>query len=230
MTFADHIIQFNQSLHLDATLPEGVEVMNPFKERPHVLDISTQFYRKFYSDNQSRKLILGINPGRLGAGATGIPFTDTKRLASHCGLEIEGLHLHEPSSVFVYEVIDAFGGPEAFYNSFYINSVCPLGFVKPSKSGKMVNYNYYDDPALQEAVTPFILETLKTQIDFGVETQTVYCLGQGKNARFLQKLNEIHGLFGRVVALPHPRYVMQYKAKQKDQYVNDYIKMLTGTD
>lgn len=30
-----------------------------------------EFYEKFYSDNDQRILILGINPGRFGGGTTG---------------------------------------------------------------------------------------------------------------------------------------------------------------
>jgi hypothetical protein len=87
---------------------------------------------------------LGINPGRFGAGVTGIPFTDTKRLEEKCWLTIEGLTTYEPSSVFVYDVIEAYGGVEKFYSDYYISSVCPLGFVKFNEKGKEINYNYYD--------------------------------------------------------------------------------------
>jgi hypothetical protein len=67
----------------------------------------------------------------LGAGATGIPFTDTKRLESDCAeSKTPDIATHEPSSVFVYEMIKAYGGPKNFYgNDFYISSVSPLGFV-----------------------------------------------------------------------------------------------------
>ncbi len=58
--------------------------MNPFKENPDALAISSAFYKKYYDDHRMRRLILGINPGRFGAGVTGIPFTDTKRLTEKC--------------------------------------------------------------------------------------------------------------------------------------------------
>ncbi len=126
-TFADKVIACNKNLHLDARLPEGIRVMNPFTENPQALATSSAFYKKFYNDHNRRHLILGINPGRFGAGVTGIPFTDTKRLEEKCGLKIDGIHTYEPSSVFVYEMIDAYGGVEAFYKDFYINSPSPLG-------------------------------------------------------------------------------------------------------
>ena len=226
--FGNKVIAFNSNLHLDEDLlPEGIRVLNPFQGEgsEQILKVSGQFYSRFYNDREERSLILGINPGRLGAGATGIPFTDTKRLESHCGITTD-FQLHEPSSVFVYKVIDAYGGPESFYSTFYIGSVCPLGFVKMNNKGNLVNYNYYDDAALTEAVEPFILESIRTQLEFGLKTDRVFCLGTGKNAKYLKALNKKHALFGEVIPLEHPRYVMQYKSKSMDQYVEKFIHLL----
>ena len=111
MTFANKVINFNNTLAYEGSLPDGIRIMNPFSESTEALKISSVFYNKYYNDSLPRKLILGINPGRHGAGITGVPFTDTKRMESHCGLTIEGFNSHELSSVFVYDVIDAFGGP-----------------------------------------------------------------------------------------------------------------------
>src|SRR5580698_2224499 len=133
--------------------------MNPFKENPDVNTLMEQFYKKFYNDDLRRHLILGINPGRFGGGVTGIPFTDSKRLQSACGISYSGRETHEPSSVFVYETIDAFGGAEKFYKSFYINSICPLGFTSMQENGREVNHNYYDSKELTAAVYDFIMES-----------------------------------------------------------------------
>ena len=105
MTFAEKIIQFNKNLDLSVTLPENIRVMNPFKENKEALEISSTFYTKYYNDHEQRRLILGINPGRFGAGVTGIPFTDTKRLEEKCGIKFNGITTHETSSVFVYDMI-----------------------------------------------------------------------------------------------------------------------------
>ena len=77
MTIADQIINFNSHLHFPGKLPPGIRVMNPFKEGPGIMDIMMQFYKKFYDDTKPRQLILGINPGRLGSGGTGVPFRET---------------------------------------------------------------------------------------------------------------------------------------------------------
>jgi len=198
--------------------------MNPFRENEQVLPLSSSFYRKYYSDNRSRHLILGINPGRFGAGVTGIPFTDTKRLKNPCGIDYSGKVTHEPSSVFVYEVIEAYGGPEAFYNDFYINSVFPLGFVVQDESGKEKNYNYYDSKELTEAVYDFGVESLRKQLEMGVETDRCYCFGIGKNEKFIRALNEKYRFFGEIIALEHPRFVMQYKSRFKQEYIDKYLQ------
>src|SRR5690554_6390913 len=164
-TFAKQVIDFQKNISLTAELPSKTKVFNPCKDNALIQDILKQFYSKFFDDHQHRKLMVGIKPGRLGAGVTGIPFTDTKRLSEVCGIDTETFETHEPSSVFVYELIQAFGGPKKFYREFYISSVCPLGFVRQNKKSNWVNCNYYDDPALFEAVKPFIISSLKTQID-----------------------------------------------------------------
>src|SRR5690349_14620961 len=127
-TFAEKVIRFNHSLDFKGKLPPGINIMNPFR---HSLthETASAFYKKYYNDDQPRRLILGINPGRFGAGLTGVPFTDPKRLKEKCGIDFNGPVTHEPSSVFVYDMIDAFGGAEKFYGKFYITSICPLGFT-----------------------------------------------------------------------------------------------------
>lgn len=227
MTYAEQILKFNAHLELRETLPNQIEVLNPFQgeNAAHIWPILEAFYGQFYNDTNQRTLILGINPGRLGAGSTGLPFTDTKRLNADCGIPFEAFTTHEPSSVFVYDVIRSYGGPDTFYRKFYISSICPLGFVKPGKKG-MVNINYYDDKALEKAVTPFIIESLNKQIEFGLRTDVVYILGTGKNYKFFSKLNTEHHFFDKVVPLEHPRFVMQYRLKRKMEFIEKYIQAL----
>lgn len=246
-TLADKIIGFNRALDFTGTLPEGIRIMNPFRENETILEISSAFYRKYYSDNVPRHLILGINPGRFGSGLTGIPFTDPKHVTANCGIPYQGPMAHEPSSVFVYEMIKEFGGEEAFYQRFYIGAVCPLGFTKllpdistnlsSSASGRTrkrfvnqpakpreVNYNYYDSRELTHAVSGFMVESLQIQLAFGINTNICFCFGTGKNEKFLRELNDRYHFFNRIVALEHPRYIMQYKAKTKQEYIDKYIR------
>ena len=226
MNFADKIIAYNRDLALKIALPEGVSVMNPYED-PSVFSVTEVFYRRFYDDMKPRRLIMGINPGRHGAGITGIPFTDSVRLKNNCFIDAAELPTtKELSSVFVYEVIEAYGGAEAFYSDFYINSVCPLGFTKVNGKGKAVNYNYYDSRELTNAVMDFMVNNLKTLLKMGFERDVCYCLGAGQNARFLEKLNAEHGFFEQIVPLEHPRFVMQYKSKAIRHYVEQYVEKL----
>ena len=222
--FADSLIQFFRELDFKGSLPDGISVMNPFRGNPEIIPMISQFYNKFYNDNSSRHLILGINPGRFGAGVTGIPFTDSKRLLEKCQLSIPGLNTFETSSVFIYEMIDAFGGVEEFYNKFFISAVCPLGFTSINNKGKSVNYNYYDSRKLMEAVLSFIKDSLIKQLEFGINRDSCFCLGTGKNFKFLVQLNNEMRIFDRIVPLEHPRFIMQYRSKQKGVYIRKYLE------
>jgi hypothetical protein len=97
--------------------------------------------------------------------------------------------------------------------------------VKQGANERWVNFNYYDDAALYEAVRPFILDTLRQQIALGVDTGICFALGK-KNARYLEELNREGGFFGQVVALDHPRYIVQYKSREMDAFVGRYLETL----
>ena len=223
-SFAAKAIDFHKSLHYTAApLPDGIKIMNPFQENPAILSIIEQFYIKYFNDHRPRNIILGINPGRFGGGLTGIPFTDPKRLQSECGIHYEGPVTHEVSSVFIYEMINAYGGPVKFYGDLYINSPCPLGFTKTGDKQKEKNYNYYDSPELITAVKPFMIESISRLIQLGIKTDTGFVLGTGKNEKFLNKLNSEHHFFDNLVALEHPRYIMQYKSRFRHQYIDKYL-------
>jgi len=224
MTFANKVIRFIKELNYTGhPLPPAIRIMNPYREFEGTMDIAAAFYRKYYNDNEPRSIILGINPGRFGAGVTGIPFTDSKRLISECNIPYTGKATHEPSSVFVYEMIHAFGGVEAFYKKFYINSLCPLGFTKENGEGKEKNYNYYDSKELMAAVGDFIIDNIRKQIALGVRTDTCFCFGTGKNESYLRKLNEEHHFFKKIIALEHPRFIVQYKSANKQFYIDKYL-------
>lgn len=219
-TLATRIIDFYQSLHLDASLPEGVEVLNPFDSR-EVEEICATFYQKYYNDNDRRKIIIGINPGRFGGGITGIPFTDPIRLQSVCGVANSFKKVPELSSDFIYKVIEAWGGCESFYVKFFITAVSPLGFTKGGK-----NLNYYDIRALKEAIEPFAINCMGAYKAMGLDVQKVFCLGEGENYKYLQGLNSKLRLFETIVPLPHPRFIMQYRRKRLAEYIQLYVDRL----
>lgn len=216
---SDQIISFLENLKLNK-VPRGVVVLNPYKEEA-TRDACRQFYQKYYHDNQPRTLLLGINPGRFGSGTTGISFTDPVQLEKACGIKNSFAKVPELSSDFIYRMIHAFGGPARFHQRFFISAVSPLGFTKNGK-----NINYYDVPALQKAVTPFVIQSINELLQLPINRDTCFCIGEGKNFKFLTELNKKHQWFATIEPLAHPRFIMQYKRKQLDQYIDGYLKAL----
>lgn len=224
-TFADNVIAFNQSLSYSGHLPDGFRVLNPYMDNPETMTVMRAFYHKYYNDCNKRKFLVGINPSRHGAGVTGVPFTDTKRLESICGIKMLSAHTHEISSVFLYDMIEAYGGAKDFYSNIYINSPFPLAIIRQAKNGEWLNANYYDDPALFEMVKDFMIASLKKHISLGLDVSEVFILGK-KNADFIRKLNKEAKLFDQLTVLEHPRYIQQYKSKEKQLYIDKYIVAL----
>jgi hypothetical protein len=229
LSFGERVIEFNKNLQYSESLPEGFAVLNPYHDNPETMKVMQAFYDKFYNDNSTRRFIIGINPSRHGAGVTGIPFTDTKRLKSVCGIEMQSAHTHEISSVFMYAMIAAYGGVNLFYQSFYINSPFPLAIVRQTENKGWLNANYYDDPKLFEAVKPFLIKSLKAQMKLSLDTDKVYILGK-KNAIFINQLNKEAKFFDKTIVLEHPRYIQQYKSKEKLFYIEKYLKALNSED
>lgn len=223
-TFAEQVINFNLNLKYNGRLPKDFHVLNPYLDNPETLDVMQQFYLKYYNDSNPRKFLLGINPSRHGAGVTGIPFTDTKRLESVCGIKMHSAYTHEVSSVFVYDMIAEYDGAEAFYKDVYINSPFPLAIVRKSK-GCWINANYYDDKALFSDVKDFMIDSLKKHLSLNLDASEVFIMGK-KNADFLAKINQEAHLFGKMTVLEHPRYIQQYKSKEKQLYIDKYILSL----
>lgn len=222
-TFADRILTFFRQLHINSRLPDGVEILNPY-QTDQVFALCRLFYKKYYADDTDRMLILGINPGRLGAGLTGIPFTDPIKLQRICAIENDLVKKPELSADFIYTMIGAYGGPEKFYKKFYFGSVSPLGFTMDGK-----NLNYYDIKELKTSLRGFIVDSLKKTISLGINTSVCYCLGEGENFRFLSALNDEFQFFKKIVPLSHPRFIMQYRRKRVDEYVNEYLAQLRSS-
>ncbi|MFT4153597.1 uracil-DNA glycosylase family protein [Parafilimonas sp.] len=218
--FSNKILQFLFTLKLPFTLQNGVEVLDAH-QRSDVQEACRAFYKKYYRDNNRRHALIGINPGRFGGGVTGIPFTDPLRLEKVCGIDNSFQKKQELSSVFIYDMLEAYGGAQLFYKYFYITAMSPLGFVKNGK-----NLNYYDDKALLKDIQPFIINCMQQQIGFGLNTDVCFCIGEGENLKHLQKLNNEYKWFNRIETLPHPRFVMQYRLKRKNEFIESYISKL----
>lgn len=218
-TFGSRAFRFYTSL-LCPKLRRGITVMNPYTDA-HVRGCVRAFLDKYFADNVKRVLVFGINPGRFGAGITGVTFTDPVALAETCGIENDLPRGKEISSIFIYKVIERYGGAREFYRRFFLTAVSPLGFTRNGS-----NLNYYDDLALARAVTPFITKAIEQQIALGGRRDRAIVLGVSDNARFLHQLNDRHGFFQNIRSLEHPRWIMQYKHRQLDMYLAKYEEAL----
>ncbi len=159
--------------------------MNPFIEGPLALRCADDFYNKYYSDTNPRWGIFGINPGRFGAGLTGVPFTDFKRMQQICRINTEGNSSNETFVVFYLCDDRSDGRRGKILSAFLYQLALPLGFVQKKATGREVNYNYYDDPKLFEAVKPFMVKTAATN-RFGIATGEGFLPGQEELVVFCQ--------------------------------------------
>ncbi|MEW6667071.1 MAG: uracil-DNA glycosylase family protein [Thermodesulfobacteriota bacterium] len=215
-TFAERAFQFYCNLIPPGPLPGNVTVMNPYGE-PGVRRTVKRFLDRYFSDNRRRILVFGINPGRFGAGITGVTFTDPVALETFCGIPNDLPKRREPSSVFVYAFAERFGGPARLFRDFFLTAVSPLGFTKDGR-----NYNFYDDPALFRATKPFIAQSLRDQVSFGVSPHAVIVLGRGKNRAVFESLNREFGFFEKIFTLDHPRFIVQYRRPKFEEYLHQY--------
>lgn len=220
MSFAAKAIEFFEQLKPPGRLPPGVQSLYPHKD-PAVQAVIRAFFNRYYADEKDRICLIGINPGRMGAGITGINFTAPRQLSQFLHIPHPWSSSSELSAEFIYEVVSAFGGPAAFFGQFYLGSVSPVGFVRDGK-----NLNYYDDPLLQERIRPYAVKQLKAQLGFGIRNSVAICIGGDKNLKFLQELNSRYHFFDELRVVPHPRFIQQYRRSAKASYVQQYLEEL----
>jgi Domain of unknown function (DUF4918) len=219
-TFGSQVIDFYARLTAPRLGQLGVEALFPYRD-PAVREVMGAFYRTYFGDTASRTFIIGINPGRFGGGTTGIPFTDPVSLERQCGITNAFPKRRELSAEFVEKVIDRSGGPRSFYQSFFITAVSPVGFTRNG-----TNYNYYDDPGLLRVLRPFIVARFRTQLGFGAHRRLAIVLGKGRNFAFFERLNDEEGFFENLVAIEHPRFIMQYRRPYVRRYLANYLSLL----
>lgn len=219
-TFGDKAFGFYSSLVPPLNLPENVTSFSPL-ESYESREYAREFYTSFFSDNNKRVFVLGINPGRFGSGVTGINFTDPVALEDFCGIQNTFQKRRELSSEFVYKLIDKWGGTKKFYSDFFLSALSPVGFLY-----KGLNYNFYDNKELLQIVQPFIVKTLEQQRSIGAKDVAIL-FGKGKNQKFFSKLNDQYRFFKKVYVLEHPRYIMQYKRKYVEEYLKKYSEIFS---
>jgi len=217
---ASELIHFYRSLRIECELPDGIELLYP-QANEAVMHTVSVFLNQYYADQHPRQLLFGINPGRFGAGTTGINFTGPKQLKEILAIDHPFGNKTELSAEFIYEVIGQYGGPKKFYGDFFLSSISPLGFTRNGK-----NLNYYDDKKLMEALEPFIIKSIAQQLRIFRPLQICICIGGEKNFKYFLALNQKLQFFKEIIPLPHPRFIMQYRRKQKEHFLLQYLSAL----
>lgn len=169
------------------------------------------FWHKFYGDTIPRVMICGINPGRYGAGMTGIPFIDFMSLSQL----VPGVDRmdSEKSASFFYQVARGFG-VESFFRTFYVSNFSSVGYLRDGK-----NLNYYDlpHPALKIVERNFIKE-----IEI---VQPTHIISLSKEVH-----QSVRSLLPASVdcslRLPHPSWVVTYRAGEINQWGSRYREVL----
>lgn len=221
MSFSFKATEYFCNLKVPKPDYESVNFINPYSD-DDIRYVVKQFYSKFYNDNKERLFVIGINPGRFGGGLTGIAFTDPVALREHCGIENSLGDRKELSSKFIYSVAETFGGTNKLFSTVFLTALYPFAITKDEK-----NYNYYDEKTLAEKLRPEIIKNIEKQIGFGARRDLAILLGK-KNADYFSLINEKHRFFKKIITLEHPRYIMQYKLKQKSFFITKYIDAING--
>ena len=170
-------------------------------------------------------MILGSSPARRGTALTGVPFEDVNHLQKDTGISIDAFGANKRSSSFLYEVMEEYGGRQNFYKQFYMSFVCLLGIEKINLKGNWVNCNYYENAALKKCLHTFIVDSLRRQIDFNIDTSVCFCIGSGENFKFLTNINNEQHFFDAIVPLEHPRFIMQYNSNRKEEFMQKYVNI-----
>ena len=227
---AQEILEFNDNLgRVSLEVLKGFNLINAFNgvNKDTVKRVLYKFYTKYYNDTDKRFMILGSSPARRGTALTGVPFEDINHLQEDTGISLDAFGANKRSSSFLYEVMEEYGGRQNFYKQFYMSFVCPLGIEKINLKGNWVNCNYYENAALKKCLYPFIIDSLRRQIDFNIDTSVCFCIGSGENFKFLTNINNKYHFFDTIVPLEHPRFIMQYNADRKEEFMQKYVNALS---
>ena len=216
-TFAQYVERFLTQVSIPDILPSGIEVLQPYGD-PEVRRVLHEMCVKYYSSSSRRIGVWGINPGRFGAGLTGLSFTDPWAVQHDLAITTTLSGRREMSAEFISMVIAAYGGPTTFYRDVYMSALSPLGFIRDG-----VNINFYDDPALEKMMTPNIIRWMNDVFEHRVRRDVSLLLGSGKLRTFMERsVREAVGV-SEVIYLDHPRYIMQYRRRDVVQYVQLYV-------
>lgn len=171
-----------------------------------------KFYDKYYSKKIPKTVICGINPGRFGAGKTGIPFIDFKSLSKL--IDCKESEYSENSAGFIFDVIELYGR-EAFFDNFYLTNFCSIGFIKDSK-----NFNYYY--GLPEMASKTIEKNFIEEMRIVAPSAIISLSVDVQDS--VSKLSDFSTL--KKDRLPHPSWVTTYRSNDICYWRDKYLGTL----
>ena len=178
-----------------------------------------EFHKKYVEPNSPKIVICGINPGRKGAGKTGIPFIDFASLTRMLPDIKE--NDSEQTAKFFFSVIQKIG-IENFYKNFHVTNLSWFGFSRIDKN-KNVNYDNEDIPA----------EIKNCLIDKFVEEMELinpdYIITLSKDVLYeLKSLKEQKKISSEIGArLNHPSWITTYRSKDINMWKIKYVETLS---
>lgn len=186
---------------------EKITVLDGFNKN---LELVQRYYRTVYRSNASRIVLCGINPGRNGAGKTGIPFLDFRSISQLLS-DIEGDD-REQSAQFIFSIINEVGR-ESFYENVYMTNISWFGFTRDGK-----NLNYYDLPS---SLATTFTDTFIAEMDM-VQPKIIIPLSKEveRSLKQMRKSGRLH--YPIAERLPHPYYcsIGKNAMKYKQIYIN----------
>lgn len=98
-----HSIKENDEV-ISTLRKENIKILDGFIRN---IDLVRRYYQTVYQTNRDRIVLCGINPGKLGAGKTGVPFLDFKSI-SQIFSDVR-LSDQERSAQYMWSVINKIG-------------------------------------------------------------------------------------------------------------------------
>lgn len=193
---------------------EGISILPGFKEQAELV---RAYYKKFYSKPGRRIVFCGINPGRYGAGKTGVPFIDfdgISRLIPGYGRQDK-----ERSAQFMLSIIDQYEIGN-FQDAVYLTNISWYGFLR---NGKNLNYYILPRTVRHHFIESFVEEMKIVQPSFIVPLSEEV----GRTLRQLVEEGQLdYPIAGR---LPHPLHgSFPTNLKKTRMRYHKCIEQLTG--
>ncbi len=195
---------------------KNVKILSDFIDNKNNI---IEFHKKYVEPNSPKIVICGINPGRNGAGLTGIPFIDFESLSNM--LPDINKKDREQSANFFFSVIQQFG-IETFYKYFYVTNISWFGFSRIDKSK---NVNYYEKDISTEIAICLIdkfveeMDLINPDYIIPLSKTVLYELESLKNQ---QKIRAEIG-----TCLNHPSWIVTYRRKDVITWRQKYVDTLS---